>query len=79
MNDENKRNDRTNEENDKKFIEKRIKLIQDFSSLSNVQQIVFMNILAVEDPEMFDILKDVTEWESDTLDRFIKDGKKGKR
>jgi hypothetical protein len=57
----------------KESINKYIELIKNLSSLSNVQLIVFVNILSTNNPEMFDKLKEVTEWESIVLSEFMKE------
>ena len=64
------------EENLKESIGKHIELIKNLSSLSNVQLITFVNILSVNNPEMFDTLKDVTEWESKVLSEFMKESER---
>ena len=64
------------EENLKESISKHIELIKNLSSLSNVQLITFVNILSVNNPEMFDTLKDVTEWESKVLSEFMKESER---
>lgn len=63
----------------KESINKHIELINNLSSLSNVQLIVFVNILSVNNPEMFDTLKEVTEWESKILSEFMKESDKKKK
>jgi len=57
----------------KESISKHIELIKNLSSLSNVQLIAFVNILSANNPEMFDTLKEVTEWESKVLSEFMKE------
>lgn len=56
----------------KESINNHIKLIKNLSSLSNVELIVFVNVLSIDDPEMFDTLKEVTEWEDKVLLEFMK-------
>jgi len=63
----------TSKEDLKESINKHIELIKNLSSLSNVQLIVFVNILSIDNPEMFDNLKEVTEWESKVLSEFMKE------
>lgn len=57
---------------DKEFINKHIQLINNLSSLSKGQLIAFVNILSINDPELFNRLKEVTEWESKILSEFMK-------
>jgi len=57
----------------KESINKHIELIKNLSSLSNVQLIVFVNTLSINNPEMFGILKEVTEWENKILSEFMKE------
>ncbi len=64
------------ENNLKESINEHIELINNLSSLSNAQLIVFVNILSTNNPEMFDILKKVTEWESKILSEFMKESDK---
>ena len=61
------------EEDLKESIDSHIELIKNLSSLSNVQLIAFVNILSVDDAEMFNTLKEVTEWENKVLSEFIKE------
>ena len=61
------------EEDLKESISKHIELIKNLSSLSNVQLIAFVNILSANNPEMFDTLKEVTEWEGKVLSEFMKE------
>jgi hypothetical protein len=63
----------------KESINKHIKLIKNLSSLSNVQLIVFVNMLSIDNPEMFGTLKDITEWESKVLLEFMKESANEKR
>lgn len=59
-------------ENDlKESIDKHIQLINNLSSLSNIQAIVFVNILSIDNPDMFNKLKEITEWESKVLSGFM--------
>lgn len=51
-------------------INKHIQLIKNLSSLSNIQAIVFVNILSTNNPEMFNKSKEITEWESKELSEF---------
>lgn len=57
----------------KESINKHIELIKNLSSLSNVQLIAFINILSINNAEMFNTLKDVTKWESNILSEFMKE------
>lgn len=61
------------EDDRKESIDKHIQLIKNLSSLSNVQAIVFVNILSIDNPEMFDKLKEITEWESKVLSEFMQE------
>ena len=61
------------EEDLKESISKHIELIKNLSSLSNVQLITFVNILSINNADMFDTLKEVTEWESKVLSEFMKE------
>ena len=61
------------EEDLKASINSHIELIKNLSSLSNIQLIAFVNILSVDDTEMFDTLKGVTKWESKVLSEFMKE------
>jgi outer membrane biosynthesis protein TonB len=61
------------EESLKESISEHIELIKNLSSLSNVQLITFVNVLSVNNSEMFNILKEVTEWESKVLSEFMKE------
>lgn len=61
------------EEDLKESISEHIELIKNLSSLSNVQLIAFVNILSINDTEMFDTLKEVTKWESKVLSEFMKE------
>ncbi len=61
------------EEDLKESINKHIQLIKNLSSLSNVQLIAFVNILSINDAEMFGTLKEVTRWESKILSEFMKE------
>lgn len=61
------------EEDIKESISNHIDLIKNLSSLSNVQLIAFVNILSVDNTEMFNTLKEVTKWENDVLSEFIKE------
>jgi len=61
------------EEDLKESINKHIQLIKNLSSLSNIQLIAFVNILYINNPEIFNILKNVTEWESKVLSEFMKE------
>lgn len=63
----------TTEEDLKESISKHIELIKNLSSLSNVQLIVFVNVLSINNPDMFDTLKEITEWESKILSEFMKE------
>lgn len=60
----------------KESINKHIQLIKNLSSLSNIQLIAFVNILSIDNPEMFDTLKEVTEWEGTVLSEFIEENEK---
>lgn len=64
------------EENLKESISSYIELIKNLSSLSNVQLIAFVNILSVDNTEMFDTLKEVTKWENNVLSKFMKESEK---
>jgi len=57
----------------KESINKYTQLIKNLSSLSNIQLIAFVNILSINDAEMFNTLKEVTEWESKILSEFMKE------
>ncbi len=57
----------------KESISRHIELIKNLSSLSNIQLIAFVNILSIKDADMFDTLKEVTEWESKILSEFMKE------
>ena len=59
------------EENLKESINEHIQLIKSLTSLSNIQLIVFVNILSINNPEMFDKLRETTEWEHKTLSEFM--------
>ena len=61
------------EEDLKESINKHIQLIKNLSSLSNVQLIAFVNILSINNAEMFNTLKEVTKWESKVLSEFMKE------
>ncbi len=63
----------TTEEDLKESISKHIELIKNLSYLSNIQLIAFVNILSINNAEMFDTLKEVTEWESKILSEFMKE------
>lgn len=60
----------------KESINKHIQLINNLTSLSNIQLIAFVNILSIDNPEMFDTLKEVSEWESTVLSEFMKENEK---
>ncbi len=60
----------------KESINKHIQLIKNLSSLSNIQLIAFVNILSIDNPEMFETLKEVSEWESTVLSEFMKESEK---
>ena len=64
------------EEDLKESINKHIQLIKNLSSLSNVQLIVFVNTLSINNPDIFNKLKEVTEWESRILLEFMKESGK---
>lgn len=55
----------------KESIDKHIRLIRKLSTLSNVQLIVFINVLSIDNSEMFETLTKVTEWESKTFSEFM--------
>lgn len=57
----------------KESINNHIELVKNLSSLSNVQLIAFVNILSIDNPEMFGIIKEVTNWESKILSEFNKE------
>ncbi len=61
------------EEDLKESIKKHIELIKNLSSLSNVQLIAFVNILSINNAEMFNTLKEVTKWESSILSEFMEE------
>lgn len=66
-------------ENDlKESINKHIQLIKNLSSLSNIQAIVFVNILSINNLEMFDKLREITKWESNMLSEFIQESDRAK-
>lgn len=50
---------------------KHIRLIRKLSTLSNVQLIVFVNVLSIDNSEMFETLTKVTEWESKIFSEFM--------
>lgn len=57
----------------KESINNYIELVKNLSSLSNIQLITFVNILSIDNPEMFGIIKEVTNWESKILSEFNKE------
>lgn len=59
----------------KESIDKHIRLIQKLSTLSNVQLIVFVNVLSIDNSEMFETLTKVTEWECKILSEFMEETK----
>jgi hypothetical protein len=62
----------------KESINKHIKLIKNLSSLSNIQAIVFVNILSINNPEMFNKLREITKWESKVLSEFMQESDRAK-
>ena len=64
------------EEDLKESIKNHIELVKNLSSLSNVQLIAFVNILSIDNPEMFGIIKEVAKWESKILSGFVKESDK---
>lgn len=60
----------------KESIDRHIKLIQKLSTLDNVQLIVFVNVLSIDDPDIFEILTKVTEWEDKIFSEFMEGYKK---
>ena len=59
------------ENNIKESISKYIGLINNLCTLTNVQLIAFVNILSTNNPELFEKLNEITEWESKILSEFM--------
>lgn len=54
-------------------INEHIQLIKNLSSLSNIQTIVFVNILSIDNPYIFNKLREITRWESKVLSEFMQE------
>ncbi len=59
------------ENNIKESISKYIGLINNLCTLTNVQLVAFVNILSINNPEFFEKLSEITEWESKILSEFM--------